>query len=441
MTVTPWYCRYGIHGDVARHTNIDGTALYRTRERPCDCAPPPPRPVLRRPLQPRRPASATASGQRRPRGRGRTGRPPFQLPSQQDNLASAPAPTYLNQPLTFYEGGLRVVVPPITVESSGGGADDLRDSLSRLMLSSGGGAMNCLPALPSIPVVWPQPDLADLRNDVSQRNGAPTTPADAFYGRYPNTAASTLAAVPSESRVASPFAGATPPPPPTEAPTAATGVDADPPYPPSAPVPSGLCSPTRHALHARWGISFCSVCGLPLTSKATPYTPVTCPLGPHLHNQQTSSSPTTTQDDGNANADNFCMLCGTGLKSPVDAATAAAAGGTSSRPPAEPGVNQPPLQQSALHADFLTRRDMQSVDEIMAHLLDNAAMHGGRVQPPCGLPNCRLCEGVAGATDASDALERCRSGCSKQGNKWWGWGAPAMCGSPAVAIIHNHYYS
>ncbi|KPI83331.1 hypothetical protein ABL78_7640 [Leptomonas seymouri] len=420
MPATPWYCRYGIHGDVTRQTNIDGTALYRTRERPCDCTPPPPRPplpALCSSMQPRRPEPTTVTTRRRPRGRGGAGCPRGRLPNRADHSPNELAPAYLSQPLAFYDGGLHVVVPPITVEQSGY-PDALEDASLRLLCCDGG-AINVFPAFPSIPVVWPQSELQGVHSDAAQREYSPVAEVAIPVGLDPNnappnviipTASSAAAASPSE--VPTPSLGAVNPPPSS-----------------SPPAPAVVCSPERHALHASWGIAFCSTCGLPLHSSTPPCTSLTCPLGPHdeqLRNRQEPPSVTVAHAE-DAGQRNFCMLCGADLK---------AAGATSSCPPEEPRCYR---QASPMppYADLLTRRDLHSVDEIMAHLLRNAEAHGGKVQPPCGLPNCRLCEHAEGAAGTADAAERRAIGATRP-ERWWD--SPMVCGCPAVTIVHHHYY-
>lgn len=411
MLTPPSHCRYGIHGDVSRHTNIDGTALYCTRERRCDCTPPPTPtpPPPRRVGPPTRPAATRAGRPRHP-----VSAPPYTGGAEKRQTATVTPDTAgpLHAPLEFYAGGPRVVVAPLAPVEE-------HDSAA------------FLPALPSIPVVWPQPSpLPDLTTRLLLHSEAATH------------------VTPSTVEVS---AVLTPPPPPlTPAVLEAEPAAAEPAAPLTAGTggAAGACTAEQHALHARWGVAYCAECGVKLGSgniDSVDYSPLSCPLGPHTSSFSSpppSYSGMARGEPGGVGAHRYCLLCGAQLANAVETTTAATAatttagssgGGTAQS--CHGGVGSPP------QGDALTRRDLQTVDEVMAHLLSNAAARGGKVQPPCGLPNCRLCEPAL--PSAASAPAGCGVGgeadkASPYADRWWG--QPVLCGSPAVAIIHNHYY-
>lgn len=467
MIETPRYDnRCGVHGDILKQVNVDGTALYRTRGRPCDGMSPFP-PTVTRPTRValrRRPITSATTASKDPRcpprggvgdrASGRARRTPRAIETSNkhsDSTSSSscvPVLASLSRPLAFYTGGLRVVVPPITMENNSQGSGEGGSPPQFL----NAGAEVVLSALPSIPVVWPRPDLPNPDGNSSNSNAFSALSSSPQGVAFPAAAAAALSAEPTAS-----FGAGSAPlsVEPTRAATAAAAGEA---VPPSASSSAAVaCSPERHALHARWGIAYCSVCGLSLQTPSTGSTPKACPLGPHpklqeltnqaqqghQHQQPLPRMPTGSVGGG----DRYCMLCGAELHaSPGSVSGAAAAAGGDRKN--SPSLGRPSTLSPELPSmDALTRRDLQSVDVIMAHLLENAYAHGGKVQPPCGLPNCQLCNPERRASDVlpADALSPRRhepavnATNSSSSSRWW-WDAPLMCGSPAVAIIHNHYY-
>lgn len=343
-----------------------------------------------------------------------------------DANAAAAGPTatptagLLRTPLDFYAGGLRVVVPPLTpavVEDEANG-------------------VGVLPALPSIPVVWPQSYLPELK--------------DAHTAPYSMASLSAGAALLDANEPVRAATAAVPLPPPPVAAAAAVGEQTQPALAAASLAAAGeeqkmkeeeavVCSAEQHDVYRRWGIVFCAHCGLRLSDAADGVgcCPSACPLGPHTHTATTAAS----AEGGKASGDAYCMLCGTGLKTCSTAAAAAAADHVLHPSSASENENQQQDMPLPLNGDLLTRKDLQSVDEIMAHLLHNAHTHGGKLQPPCGLPHCRLCEGATAAGKAATAGGTGGEGLHHGASVWDKWGNGAvLCGSPAVAIIHNHYY-
>jgi hypothetical protein len=442
MTAVPWYCRYGVHGDIAKQTNIDGTVIYRTRERPCDCVPPAPTPpatslpVRRAPQRPRRPATAGDPLQRlHNRGRRTHPRSIRESPCGM-RCAVASVLSCEDYPLGFYAGGLEVVVPPIAEERSGG-VDVVPWGSSVTPPNCGGEWDAVYPVLPSIPVVWPQPDLPTWSSISSQCGGSSIAKADLTLppsshsdvaptntnntSNITTTATTSTPAVPlAATEQALPLADTTAGP----VTDNSTAVPLPSAHPPSA---AGACAEERHTLHAQWGIAYCSMCGVPLQPiTAAMCTPQTCPLGPHVRRP-----PSSTPSAETPVINQYCMLCGAVLQSPAK-----------TPPPAGVAASPAMEEEAAGHTTSTLpalRTDLQSVDAIMAHLLDNANARGGRVQSPCGLPHCLLCDGIGGATAGDTNIMEGDGKNLPVFGRWSGSG-PVMCGSPAVAIIHHHYY-
>lgn len=512
----PWYCRYGIHGDIAKQVNIDGTAIYRVRERPCDCTPPQP---PRRP----RPASATAplawqpqppQRQRRMPGRGRRvvsvgtithSLPRAPLTSSTNARGVYPLPPPPSMPPSYavppprpnppVDARLRVVVPPLSLDSAVGDAYAGYVAAAGIPNGSDVGSAVPLPTIPVIPPLGAAPAGGPYGIGGGGSGGAGVEAGSVVSVPLPAPAVGLPPVLPIPPL---------PPPPPAAAALSAVeplGAGLPPVHPPAVPplpVPSvptaaaapapAACTGESHAVDRLCGFVYCPTCGARVASdnlsSAASFTPAACPQGPHGTGGTGEGSGDGARPPAAQRVGRFCFLCGAdSLQGPAlveagtattettaatapslppsqaAAATAAAVtagegpvpvpvSASSSTPPAgEPQPAVPPHDASAPAAPptaaALTcdvAQDLYTVEQIMEHLLRSATANGGRVRPPCGLPHCRLCTPFASRmAPPPPPLLPLTATCACAAPTRWGASAPVMCGSPAIAIIHNHY--
>ncbi|CAJ1014346.1 hypothetical protein Q4I32_000970 [Leishmania shawi] len=440
----PWYCRYGVHGDFTKEVNVDGTVVYRTREQRCDCTPPPLCSLASSMAHPRPHPPQRKSRRGRATGIGRAYiTPPWQDAHVPLPLSAAPRP-----PGEMDDMRLHVLVPPLALDSAVG------DFYAGYVSST---SHDIAAALPFIPVIRAQSALAGV---------VPFT----AVGDPPSAATGPLGV----GGCSDMLPGTTSPAPPLlqqgllspSVPPLAAAV--------AAPLP--VCTTESHTVDRLCGFVFCPTCGqrvaaaAPGTSETAQPTPATCPMGPHV----ALDGERGTQAQGATLVGRFCFLCGTDKQAPTCVAEASVLPPSPSRqqpplaateghtinaptkdeagashtlsPPAAGGnpaaatsattTTPPPVPTAARAAppDLHLAQDMLTVDELISHLLSNAADNDGKLRPPCGLPQCRLCDPSAAAPSASPSawtFPPWRCGL-------WGT-APVMCGSPAVAIIHHHY--
>ncbi|CBZ23329.1 hypothetical protein LMXM_04_0975 [Leishmania mexicana MHOM/GT/2001/U1103] len=464
MTSTvPWYCRYGVHGDLAKEVNVDGTVVYRTRERRCDCTPPQPCPLALpgahpRPHPPpplRRPASRLAAPQRK-FGRGRVvgaGREHI-APSWQKAYAPLPHSSLPCPPGEMDDTRLRVLVPPLAFDSAVG------DLYAGYVSST---SHDAAAALPFIPVINPQTALAGV---------APFTPADGpifaataplGVGRCVDSLLAGMSPVPqpplqpAELRSAAPLASDAGSPQPSP-PLLLQQNLLSPPVPPSpaaVPAPLPPCTVENHVAGQLSGFVHCPTCGQRVVAtgaeqgaqargaasvgrfgfpcgidKQAPTCRTEAPVPPPLpspqQEQQHQQRPPTATAGRAVNAPTE------GEAGARHTLPPAAASATTTPPP--PSV---PATAGAASPDLHLGQDLRTVDEVISRLLHNATENGERVLPPCGLPQCRLCDPSAAAATAPTVSHSAWM-CPPWHYGWWGM-QPVMCGSPAVAVIHHHY--
>ncbi|KAG5487532.1 hypothetical protein LSCM1_07489 [Leishmania martiniquensis] len=393
-STVPWYCRDGVHGDLAKEVNVDGTAVYRTRGRLCDCTPPPlcslsssrahpcPHPPPRRR---RSGAPLLAEPLRKSvRGRGFGIDRVYMSPSSRDVHAWLSA-SALPEPSDAVHGArLYAVVPPLALDSAVG------DLYAGYVSST---PCDAAAALPSIPVIRPRADLAEA---------SPSTAVS-----DPLSADTTIAGVGRSADALPVHMLPVPPPAPS---SAAAGT-----------APSPPCAAESNAVDRPSGIVHCPACGQRSTAAA-------------------SSTSEAVQQPSAATESHMATAPAKSEAGGRDTLSPPTAGSTTVDPAGPTATVAPPSAPNAAEAvppDLHVAQDMRAVDEVISHLLLNAVENGGRLRPPCGLPHCRLCDPSTAATAAlsispsSSTLPPRPCGC-------WG-AAPVMCGSPAVAIIHHHY--
>ncbi|KAG5511690.1 hypothetical protein JKF63_07287 [Porcisia hertigi] len=492
----PWYCRYGVHGDIAKVVNVDGTVVYRTRERQCDCTPPRPCALASHmasssphPLswQERPAGSLVAPPQMRERDRVvSTGRA---YPSLARQAAHAPLSaggetfTYAKMPHPH----LKVVVPPLGLDSAVG--DFFAGYVSSTLNDAAAG-------LPSIPVIRAQS--AQARVAPFTANDNPPAPAFAPLGVGgcvdslpvnippvpPPAPPLELQSAPSTERLGGPPpASGAGPPLPTQPPLPQPSL-----FSPLRPPPAGsLAVPSSPRAFEGWAVDrlgsfvYCPMCGQRVAASsgntgAVQYAPATCLMRPHIAPCDSHKA----HPQGDASVGPSCLFCGACKQAPTnwtesalmpptlpsppqqqqqpvnptgghttDARTNCEAGGenaaaaAAAAPAAESAARALPPQSEPAPAasapvDLHLAEDMRAVDLLISQLLRNAAENGGKVRPPCGLPQCRLC-------DPSLFVATAPSGSPSPvgGHPLWhcgcGGAGPVMCGSPAVTIIHHHY--
>ncbi|GET85705.1 hypothetical protein LtaPh_0409400 [Leishmania tarentolae] len=291
----PWYCRYGIHGDLEKEVNVDGTVVYRTRERPCDCTPPRPCSLALPLAHPRphppplrgRPAVPRAAPQRQRTSSRITGTeredvvPPWET-------AHVPLPDSSQSCHSDEMVGtsLHVLVPPLALDSAVG------DFYAGYVSSMSHGAAATLPHLPVIsPLATVETETPFTVVTAPLEMGrcvdslpvgmspAPQLPAQELQ---PAAAAEQLpGAPPQESGSGNPQSSPTPllqqdllPPP--ASPSAA-----------EVAAPAPLCNAESHAVDQRCGFVYCPACGVRVAapassaSEAVQYPPTMCPMAPH----------------------------------------------------------------------------------------------------------------------------------------------------------------
>lgn len=416
MSGYPWYCRrHGVHGEVVRRTNIDGTALYRTFDGPCDCTPPPPSQLTASPPRPVAPTHPLARLGYQRRQRSNTAPPTAEPDQAPHSIPQHAAPLSTNYPISSHTSGDEMSLPRYVL-------------IPRLTAP---GEDSPLPSLPTIPVIRP-------REGPAVTVGATSPPAVAIpslayapqeYGGLLHPP-SHIGARPSPLEVPPPHPSTFPSyssyiqmageshvgtaamPPSAGGSTAAAAVAAS--VTPSHPSSHGATLP------AGWYAD-----GSPTVTRpvASPLPPPPPPLPP-LHAAAGSTSPPP-------------------ITQPL---TGAAAG--QEKESGGGGVGTAPYRRDDMYTDYLTRRDLRSVDEVVDHLLRNATAHGGSIQPPCGLRHCLLCNPTSPYRDTvgcsldkpnqpSDMGQR--ADVPQAAVRQW-WDGAIMRGGPAVVLVHNHYY-
>ncbi|AYU75878.1 hypothetical protein conserved [Leishmania donovani] len=477
-STVPWYCRHGVHGDLAKEVNVDGTVVYRTRERRCDCTPPRlcplvlptahPRP---HPPPPRRRLSGPRTAPPRKCGRGRvvgTGRERI-VPSWQKAYAPLPDSSLPCPSGEMDDTRLHVLVPPLAFDSAVG------DFYAGYVSST---SHDAAATLPFIPVINPQPALAGVAPFTAADDPISAATAPLGVGSCVDSLPVGMSPVPqpplqeSQPAAAAELRSAAP---------LASGAGNPQPSPSAAAVaaPSSPCTVESHVMDRLCGFLHCPTCGqrvavaTPSGLEAVQDMPAMCPMGPHV----APGAEHRTQARGAASVGRFCFLCGIDkqaptckaeasvpppLPSPQQQPLAATEGHTANAPTKEeacarqtlppaatcenaaaaasattPPPPSVPATAGAASPDLHLDQDLRTVDEVISHLLRNATENGGRVRPPCGLPQCRLCDPSAAAATAPRVTPS-RWMCPLWQCGWWGR-QPVMCGSPAVAIIHHHY--
>ncbi|KAG5512236.1 hypothetical protein GH5_07722 [Leishmania sp. Ghana 2012 LV757] len=430
-SAVPWYCRYGVHGDLTKEVNVDGTAVYRTRERLCDCMPPRLDSLSSSTAHPRPhppPPQRCPGAPRRRSGRGLGTNRVYASALWKD--AHAPLPTYAlpGPPGEMIGTRLHVLVPPLSLDSAVG--DFYAGYVSSMSRDDAA-------ALPSIPVVRPRTTL--------ERGLAPRTAVG-----EPLTAATAPLGLGSRSVDSLPVS----PPAPLPAAPGAT--------------PSPSCAVESNATGRLCSLVCCPTYGQRVTAdtsstaEAAQQTPARCSMGPHVEHGAGSAAPAEGTDKQVPASVSEALVSPLSPRSQSQQSAVTAQGNMSNTPtkreagashtlsPPAAGWNTaaagsatavalPPVPTAAesVPPDLHIEQDMRAVDAVISHLLHNAAENGGRLRPPCGLPHCRLCDPSAvttaalSASPSSSTLPPWPCGC-------WGT-APVMCGSPAVAIIHHHY--
>ncbi|KAG5507935.1 hypothetical protein JIQ42_07229 [Leishmania sp. Namibia] len=430
-SAVPWYCRYGVHGDLTKEVNVDGTAVYHTRERLCDCTPPRLDSLSSSRAHPRPhppPPQRCPGAPRRRSGRGLGANRVYASALWQD--AHAPLPTYAlpGPPGEMNGTRLHTLVPPLSLDSAVG---DFYAGYVSLM------SRDDAAALPSIPVVRPR---TTMEGGLAPRTavGEPLPAATAPLG------------------VGSRSVDSLPVPPPAPLPAA----------PDATPSPS--CAVESNAVGRLCGLVCCPTCGqrattdTSSTAEAAQHAPARCSMGPHVEHGAGSAAPAEGTDKQVPASVSEALVPPLSPRSQSQQSAVTAQGHMSNTPtkseagashtlsPPAAGWNTaaagsatvaalPPVPTAAeaVPPDLHVEQDMRAVDAVISHLLRNATENGGRLRPPCGLPHCRLCDSSAvttaalSASPSSSTLPPWPCGC-------WGT-APVMCGSPAVAIIHHHY--
>ncbi|CAG9567809.1 hypothetical protein LMJF_04_0975 [Leishmania major strain Friedlin] len=493
-STVPWYCRYGVHGDLAKEVNVDGTVVYRTRERRCDCTPPRPCPLVLpaasshpHPPPPRRRPADPRTAPPRKCGRGRvvgTGRAHI-APSWQKAHTPLPDSSLPCPSVEMDDTRRHVLVPPLAFDSAVG------DFYAGYVSST---SHDAAATLPFIPVINPRPAVAGVAPFTAADDPIAAATAPLGVGSCVDSLLIGMSPVPqppvrewqpaaaAELGSAAPLASDAGNPQPSP-PSLLQQDLLSPPVPPSAAAvaaPSSPCTVESHAVDRLCGFLHCPTCGqrvaaaAPSALEAVRCMPAMCPMGPHV----APGAEHGTQARGAASVGRFCFLCGIDKQAPTCKAEA-------SVPPLLPSPQQQPLtateghtanapakeEACATHAlppaatcgnaaaaasatttppppslpatagaaspDLHLDQDLRTVDEVLSHLLRNATVNGGRVRPPCGLPQCRLCDPPAAAATAPTVTPSTWMyppwHCG-----WWGT-QPVMCGSPAVAIVHHHY--
>ncbi|TPP43033.1 hypothetical protein CGC20_9510 [Leishmania donovani] len=437
-STVPWYCRHGVHGDLAKEVNVDGTVVYRTRERRCDCTPPRLCPLRI-------------------------------VPSWQKAYAPLPDSSLPCPSGEMDDTRLHVLVPPLAFDSAVG------DFYAGYVSST---SHDAAATLPFIPVINPQPALAGVAPFTAADDPISAATAPLGVGSCVDSLPVGMSPVPqpplqeSQPAAAAELRSAAP---------LASGAGNPQPSPSAAAVaaPSSPCTVESHVMDRLCGFLHCPTCGqrvavaTPSGLEAVQDMPAMCPMGPHV----APGAEHRTQARGAASVGRFCFLCGIDkqaptckaeasvpppLPSPQQQPLAATEGHTANAPTKEeacarqtlppaatcenaaaaasattPPPPSVPATAGAASPDLHLDQDLRTVDEVISHLLRNATENGGRVRPPCGLPQCRLCDPSAAAATAPRVTPS-RWMCPLWQCGWWGR-QPVMCGSPAVAIIHHHY--